>query len=60
MDAAGTPAFYRIAELHFPSLASLQAFAASKGGQDAVDHAQKISSSGAPVVMIAEEEVVTF
>ena len=57
---AGTPAFYRVAELRFPSLASLPAFAASKGGQDAVPHAQKIPSGGAPVVMIAEEEVVTF
>lgn len=37
-----------------------QACAASKGGQDALAHAHKISNGGAPVVMIAEEETVTF
>lgn len=57
---AGSPAFHRIAEIHFPSLAALQACAASKGGQDALAHAQKISNGGAPVVMIAEEETITF
>jgi uncharacterized protein (DUF1330 family) len=56
----GSPAFHRIAEIHFPSLAALQACAASKGGQDALAHAQKISNGGAPVVMIAEEETVSF
>jgi conserved hypothetical protein len=57
---AGSPAFHRIAEIHFPSLAALQACAASKGGQDALAHAQKMSTGGAPVVMIAEEETVSF
>ena len=56
----GAPAFHRIVEIHFPSLATLQACAASKSGQDALAHAHKISNGGAPVVMIAEEEVVTF
>ena len=57
---AGTPAFHRIAEIHFPSAAALQACAASKGGQDALAHARKISNGGAPVIMIAEEDVVTL
>lgn len=57
---SGTPAYHRVAEIHFPSLASLQACAASKGGQDALAHANKISNGGAPTVMIAEEETVTF
>ena len=56
----GAPAFHRIAEIHFPSLTTLAACAASKSGQDALAHAQKISNGGAPVVMIAEEETVTF
>lgn len=56
----GTPAFHRVAEIHFPSLEKLQACAASKPGQDAVAHPHKISNGGAPVLMIAEEEVVTF
>ncbi len=57
---AGSPAFHRIAEIHFPSLTVLQACAASKGGQDALAHAHKISNGGPPVVMIAEEEIVNF
>lgn len=57
---AGAPAFHRIAELHFPSMESLQALAASKGGQEAVAHAHQISSGGPPTIMIAEEETVTF
>ena len=55
-----SPAFHRIAEIHFPSLAALQSCAASKGGQDALAHAKKISNGGAPVVLIAEEEIVSF
>ena len=57
---AGSPAFHRIAEIHFPSLTALQACAASKVGQDALAHAREISTGGAPVVMIAEEETVNF
>ena len=57
---AGTPPYHRIVEVHFASLAALQAAAASQPAQDALAHARKISSGGAPVVLIAEEEVVTF
>ncbi len=57
---SGAPAFHRIAEIHFASLADLQAAAASQEGQDALAHAVKISSGGPPVVMIAEEDTVTF
>lgn len=53
----GTPAFHRIAEIHFPSMASLQACAAGPG-QEALAHALKISNGGAPVVLIAEEDTV--
>ena len=58
--AAGTPAFHRIAEIHFPSPETLQVCAASKGGRDALAHAHKISNGGPPTVLIAEEDVVTF
>ena len=57
---AGTPPFYRIAEIHFPSMEALQACAASAGGQETVAHAVSISTGGAPVFMIAEEETFTF
>ena len=57
---AGTPAFHRIAELHFPSAEAIQTFAGSKGGQEAIAHAQEISTGGPLTVLIAEEEVVTL
>ena len=56
----GTPPFYRIAEIHFPSMEALQTCAASDGGKQALGHAAKISSGGPPVVMIAEEESFNF
>ena len=55
---SGSPAFHRIAEIHFPSMETLQACVASQGGRDAVAHAHKISSGGPPVVIVAEEETV--
>jgi len=57
---AGAPAFHRIAEIHFPSLETLQLCAASQAGRDALGHADKISNGGPPVILIAEEDVVTF
>ena len=56
----GEPAFYRSAEIHFPSMNELLGFAGSKEGQAGVAHAGQISTGGAPTVMIAEEEVVTL
>jgi uncharacterized protein (TIGR02118 family) len=58
--ALGTPAFHRIAEIHFPSMEALQACAASQAGRDAIAHAHKISNGGPPIVLVAEEEVVKF
>ena len=57
---SGTPQFHRIAEIRFPSMSELNACAASKAGQETIAHAHKISNGGAQVVLIAEEEVVTF
>ena len=39
---SGTPPFYRIAEIHFPSLEALQSCAASAGGQETLAHAVTI------------------
>src|SRR5262245_23170924 len=50
------PPYYRIAELHFPSLDALKESAGSPGAQEAVAHALKISTGGKPIVLIAEEE----
>ena len=41
----GTPAFYRIAEVHFPSMQALEACARSEGGKQTLAHAGSISSA---------------
>jgi len=56
----GTPPFYRIAEVHFPSMQALEACAASEGGKETVAHAVAISSGGAPTFLITEEQTFTF
>ena len=54
------PPFYRIAELHFPSLEALQNAASSEGAQKAVAHAVSISSGGLPLFLVAVEETTEF
>ena len=56
----GKPQFYRVAEVHFPSLKVLEECAASAGGQETLANAVKISSGGPPVIMIALEDSLTF
>jgi uncharacterized protein (TIGR02118 family) len=56
----GTPAFHRIAEIHFPSMEALQACATSDGGKQTIANAVAISSSGAPIFLVAEEEKFVF
>jgi uncharacterized protein (TIGR02118 family) len=56
----GSPPFYRVAEIYFPSMQALELCAASEGGKEVVAHAVKISSGGTPVFMVAEEETFTF
>src|SRR5215831_21360429 len=52
----GVPPFYRIAEVHFPSVEALEACAASEGGKETIEHAVKISTGGTPTIFAAEEE----
>jgi uncharacterized protein (TIGR02118 family) len=54
------PPYYRMAELHFPSLKTLQECASSSGAQEAVAHAVSISSGGKPLILVAEEEIKIF
>jgi len=56
----GIPAFYRIAEIHFRSMADLEACAASDGGRQTLAHAVTISSGGPPIFLVAEQETFTF
>lgn len=56
----GKAPFYRIAEIHFPSMQALEACAATQDAKDTLSHASAISSGGAPIVLIAEEETFNF
>jgi uncharacterized protein (TIGR02118 family) len=56
----GAAPFYRIAEVHFPSMQALEACAASEGCKEALAHAVKISTGGTPIFLVAEEETFTF
>lgn len=56
----GTPPFYRIAEIHFPSMEALQKCVASPGGLETVAHAVSISSGGPPIFLVADEETFNF
>jgi uncharacterized protein (TIGR02118 family) len=56
----GDPPFYRIAEIYFPSRSALEACAATLGAQETLANAAKISTGGAPLILIAEEETFTF
>ena len=56
----GTPPFYRIAEIHFPSMEALEACAASEGGKKTLAHAGSISCGGRPIFLVAAEETFTF
>src|SRR5262245_52480257 len=58
-DGSATP-FYRVAELHFPSMEVLQEAAASPSAQKAVAHAVSISSGGKPIFLVAEEDTQIF
>ena len=53
---AGKAPYQRVAELYFDSMESLQAAIASPGGQTTVAHAMEISTGGAPVVLVAEDD----
>jgi uncharacterized protein (TIGR02118 family) len=56
----GPAPFHRIVEVHFPSMQALEECAASEGGMQTLAHAVKISTGGAPVFLIAEEQTFSF
>lgn len=56
----GQPEFYRMAELFFDSLDALQNAASSVDAQKAVAHAASISTGGAPLFIVAHEEIIEF
>ena len=56
----GTPPFYRVAGIHFPSIEALEACAASTGAKETSAHAVSISTGGSPIFFVAEERTFTF
>jgi uncharacterized protein (TIGR02118 family) len=56
----GRPAFHRIAEIHFTSMEALEACADSEGCKQTLANAASISSGGAPIFLVAEEETFVF
>ena len=56
----GVPPFYRIVEIHFPSIEALETCAASAGAKETLAHAVSISTGGKPIFLVAEERTFTF
>src|SRR5438445_13517748 len=57
---AGEPPLHRIAEVYFPSMEALEQCAVSEGGKQTIGNAVLISSGGAPVFLVTEEEAFVF
>ncbi|MFN2476964.1 MAG: EthD family reductase [Chthoniobacterales bacterium] len=53
---SGAAPYQRVAELYFDSIESLQAAMAAPEGQAAIAHAMEISTGGAPIVLVAEDD----
>ena len=51
---------YRISEVHFSSMDELNRCLESPGGQEVVAHASKISTGGAPLLLVCEEEAFVY
>jgi uncharacterized protein (TIGR02118 family) len=56
----GSAPYYRIAEIHFPSMKALKACTSSAGAAETFAHAASISSGGSPLFLVGEEEVFSF
>ncbi len=50
------PPYHLVAELYFPSVEALQEAFGTEGGQETAAHAFSISTGGAPVLLVSEEE----
>jgi len=53
---AGRVMAYRIAEAHFSNINDLNKCLESEGGKEVLAHAAAMSSGGAPIVLVCEEE----
>jgi uncharacterized protein (TIGR02118 family) len=55
--AAGASTWHAMSDVSFPSLAALQACAASDGGREALAHAASISTGGPPLVLVTTDDL---
>ncbi len=56
----GKVSAYRIAEVYFSSMSDLNACIESDAGKEIIAHAQAISTGGAPLILICEEEAFVY
>lgn len=56
----GKVAAYRLSEIHFSNLDDLNRVIDSDGGKQVVEHANKISTGGTPLILICEEESFVY
>lgn len=54
----GDSPYHRITEIHFPSMEALQASVATPSTQEAAGHAVSISTGGAPLFLVTDEETM--
>jgi uncharacterized protein (TIGR02118 family) len=53
----GSPRYYAISDVTFPTLDALQQCAGSAGGKEALQHAASISSGGPPTVLVVTDDL---
>ncbi len=56
----GKVAAYRLAEIHFSSMADLTACTESDGGKQVLDNAVKLSTGGTPILLVCEEQSFVY
>jgi uncharacterized protein (TIGR02118 family) len=54
----GNSPYHALSDVTFPTLAALQACAASAGGREALAHAASISTGGAPLLLVATDDLL--
>jgi len=53
---SSTSPYHTISDVTFPSIEALQATASSLGGKEALAHAASISTGGAPLILVVNDE----
>jgi uncharacterized protein (TIGR02118 family) len=51
------PPYHLMSDVTFPTLDALKACASSEGGKEALAHAASISSGGAPMIVVVNDDV---